>query len=402
MHRRYNIATIIGLMLLTAAVAFTITYLTVEDQFEAKLAIEQSRNDTLNKIIQVLDTVESDYVGQYEESDLIDGAIAGIIQGTGDRWSFYMNAEDYTKYLENVRNEYVGIGVTVAFSEQDGSLIITKVHSGSASEAADLRYKDRIISVNGELVSDLGYEETVARVRGAVDTPVKLGIRRGDQEWTVEIIRKNYLYNAVSSKILKGHIGYIRIDNFDSRVDINFEDAIKKLEEAGVDSLIFDVRGNPGGMKDTMVPMLDLLCPEGVLFRMRDKRGNEQVDYSSPGEVNLPMAVIVNENSYSAAEFFAVALQEYDKADIVGTGTSGKGYSQVTKELGDGSAINLSTNEYFTPQGKSLIGVGLTPDYYVEQSLDTHFMLLEEDEDLQLQKAIEVIELKVFEAGAAS
>jgi carboxyl-terminal processing protease len=144
-----------------------------------------------------------------------------------------------------------------------------------------------------------------------------------------------------------------------------------------------------------MVNMLDLLCPEGVLFTMRDKNGVESIDYSAPGQVDLPMVVIIDENSYSAAEFFAAALREYDKAEIVGTSTFGKGYSQITLELGDGSAINLSTNEYFTPNGESLIGVGVTPDHYVELGFDGSFLLLDEKDDPQLQKAIEVVALNI-------
>ncbi len=395
MKKRFNIATIIGLMLLSAVVAFTITYLTVEKHFEEQLVNEQSRNEELNKIIKVFNTIESDYVGDYEQEDLIDGAVYGIIAGMGDRWSFYMDKEAFSEYQNNINNQYVGIGVTVAFLSDENVLVVTRVHSGSAAEASGIRYKDKIFSVDGELVADIGYDETVARVRGAEDTPVTLGIKRGNEELNVQVVRKSYLYNAVSSQILSNNLGYIKIDNFDSRVDVNFEDALKKLLDANITGLIFDVRGNPGGMKDTMVSMLDILCPEGVLFKMRDKHGAEVVDRSDANEVNLPMVVIVNENSYSAAEFFAVALQEYDKADIIGTGTSGKGYSQVTKALGDGTAINLSTNEYFTPTGKSLIGVGLTPDHFVESNPDVNFMLLEPEEDTQLQKAIEVLLVKI-------
>lgn len=395
MKKRFNIATIIGLMLLVAAVTFTLTYLTVERQFQEQLAVEDSREDIFNKLGKIIDLIEEMYVGEYELDELIDGAAHGIIAATGDRWSYYLDEEDFARYKENLMNQYVGIGVTVSFDIEKNAIVITKVHSGSPAEAVGLKPKDLIIGVNGEKVSDLGYEETVNRVRGEENTPVTIEIQRGETFMTREIIRKSYLYNPVSSKIIAGNIGYIKIDNFDSRVDVSFEDAVGKLQEAGVDGLIFDVRGNSGGMKNAMVNMLDLLCPEGVLFTMRDKNGNVSVDYSAPGEVSLPMVVIVDQNSYSAAEFFAAALQEYGKAEIVGTGTFGKGYSQITLELGDGSAINLSTNEYFTPNGKSLIGVGITPDHYVELNFDGNFMLLEEEEDNQLQKAIEVVGLEI-------
>jgi carboxyl-terminal processing protease len=399
MKKRFNVATIIGLMLLAAAVTFTITYLSVERQFQDQLALDQTRDQSLNKVVKVLDTIENDFVGKYDPEKLIDGAVAGIVAATGDRWSFYMDKEDFKKYQTDIMNQYVGVGVTVSYDEKQAGLVITKVHAGSPAEAAGIKQKDMIVGVDGETVKDLGYEETVNRVRGEENTSVTLNIMRGQTSLSVKVVRKSYQYNAVSSKIINDNIGYVKIDNFDSRVDVNFEDAIAKLQEAGVKGLVFDVRGNPGGMKDAMVNMLDLLCPEGVLFKMRDKQGNESVDYSSAGEVDLPMVVIVNQDSYSAAEFFAVALQEYGKAQIVGTGTTGKGYSQVTKDLGDGTAINLSTNEYFTPKGKSLIGVGIKPDYFVELSTDKNSMLLDEKDDNQLQKAIEVISLKISQAG---
>lgn len=395
MKKRFNIATIIGLMLLVAAVTFTITYMSVERQFQEQLAVEGSRDKIFSKLGTIIDLIEEKYVGEYELEDLIDGAAYGIVAATGDRWSYYLNEEDFVRYKESIMNQYVGIGVTVSFDAEKNVLVITKVHAGSPAEASGLMPKDLIVGVNGEKVADLGYEGTVNRVRGEENTPVTIEIQRGETFFTREIIRKSYQYNPVSSKIIAGNIGYIRIDNFDSRVDVSFEDAVGKLTEAGVEGLIFDVRGNPGGLKNAMVTMLDLLCPEGVLFTMRDKNGNVTVDYSAPGEIPLPMAVIVDENSYSAAEFFAAALQEYGKAEIVGTGTFGKGYSQDTLELGDGSAIKLSTNEYFTPHGKSLIDVGITPDYYVELNFDGSFLLLEEEEDNQLQKAIEVVGLKI-------
>ncbi|MGI6040246.1 MAG: S41 family peptidase [Clostridiales bacterium] len=395
MKKKFNVATIIGLMLLVAVITFTITYLTVERQFQEQLAIEKSRDDVFNKLGKIVDIIDEMYIGEYDPDDLIDGAAYGLVAATGDRWSYYMNEEDYASYKDSIMNQYVGIGVTVTFDEDNQALVIAKVHTGSPAEAAGLKVRDMIVGVDGQKVSDLGYDGTVSKVRGEENTPVVLEIMRGTTAMTREIVRKSYLYNPVSSKIISDNIGYIKIDNFDSRVDVSFEDALGKLLDANVDGLIFDVRGNPGGLKNAMVNMLDLLCPEGVLFTMRDKNGVESIDYSAPGQVDLPMVVIIDENSYSAAEFFAAALREYDKAEIVGTSTFGKGYSQITLELGDGSAINLSTNEYFTPNGESLIGVGVTPDHYVELGFDGSFLLLDEKDDPQLQKAIEVVALNI-------
>ncbi len=392
-------ATVIGLVLLTSVVTFTITYLCAQQIFDSRLMDSGKRNEQIAKIEKVLDTIENDFVGEYNDEDLLDGAIAGIVAGTGDRWSFYMNEEEYAEYQESVANEFVGIGVTVVYTEENGGLTIAKVHSGSSAEEAGLQKYDVITSVDGEKVLDIGYDEAIDRVKGEENTTVTLGVVTDGVERDVQVARRTCLYNPVSSEIIDNNIGYVRIENFDSRVDVNFEDAVNKLVDAGVNGLIFDVRDNGGGYKDVMVKMLDLLCSDdmydGVIFTMKDKYGNETVDKVTEGGIDLPMTVIVNENSYSAAEFFAAALQEYGKADIVGTGTSGKGYSQVTKELGDGSAINISTNEYFTPSGKSLIGVGIEPDYYVEFDSEQSFLLIDHVDDIQLQKALEVMKDKI-------
>jgi len=403
MKRRFNIATVIGLMALTAALTFAMMYFPLESRFNEQLAREKQNSDKYEKIDNLLKTIENDFVGEYDLETLMDGAAAGIISATGDRWSFYMSDAEYESYKQSVANEYVGIGVTVVYDEARAGLVVAKVHSGSPAEVAGLKYKDLIVGADGERVADIGYQGTVERVRGIAGTNVTLTVipRDAEEETSVTVQRSAYKYNPISSEIIEGNIGLIRIENFDLNVDTNFVDALSKLLDAGVEGLVFDVRNNPGGLKTAMVNILDILCPEGNLITMRDKRGNELVDYSDAEEINLPMAVIVNEDSYSAAEFFAAALSEYGKAKIVGTGTSGKGYSQVTIELGDGSAINLSTNEYFTPNGNSLIGKGLKPDYHIESAPNVNILLLEHSEDEMLQTALNVVRIRISSESAA-
>ncbi|NLM61616.1 MAG: PDZ domain-containing protein, partial [Clostridiales bacterium] len=200
MKKRFNVATIIGLMLLVAAVTFTVTYLTVERHFQEQLAVEGSRDKIFSKLDTIINIIEDKYVGEYELDDLIDGAAFGIVAATGDQWSYYLDEEDYARYKESVMNQYVGIGVTVTFDAERGALIVTKVHAGSPAEESGLKPKDMIIGVNGEKVADLGYEETVNRVRGEENTPVTIEFQRGETIMTREIVRRSYLYNPVSSK----------------------------------------------------------------------------------------------------------------------------------------------------------------------------------------------------------
>ncbi len=394
MKKRFNLATVIGFVLLAAALSFMFTYFAVERQFENILQVEQNEQRQLKKLTRMLDIIDEEFVGDYDKDTLLDGAAAGIIAATGDRWSFYMTAEDYAEYQQSVLNSYVGIGTTVVFDTERNGILIAKIHDGSPAAASDLKERDLIVSVDGKRVEDVGYEEAVELVRGEEGTTVTLGVVSAGEtaEHSVIVERASYIYNPVSSEIIDGNIGYVKIDNFDEHASDYFEEAIQRLVAADVKGIIFDVRNNGGGMKNEMVKMLDLLCPEGKLFIMRDKQGNESVDYSdAEHEVDLPMVVIVNENTYSAAEFFGAALREYGKAMIVGVETSGKGYAQQTRTLGDGSAMNISISEYFTPSGVSLIGTGVPLDIEVEQEDDTNLYLIDREDDTQFTAALDLM-----------
>jgi len=388
MKKRYNLVTLIGLLLVTSALTFTFTFTIVRNAFNESLSSENDTNERLGKIISVLDIIKDNYIGQYDEPALIEGAVEGIVNGTGDRWSYYVSAEAYEQYESYKNNSFVGVGLSVIYDEKSGGMVVTKVHPGSSAESAGIKFRDVVVAVGGERVVDLGYADAVEKVRGAAGTEVTITVARDGTEQDFTMTRSGYVFEAITSSILAGDIGYMRIDNFDSGVDSAFANALNSLLDAGVKGLIFDVRNNPGGFKDAMIKMLDKLCPEGTLMIMRDKNGNEDIDTSDAAEVALPMVVIVNEDSYSAAEFFAAALQEYGKAEIIGTQTFGKGYSQIGIELGDGSLINLSTNEYFTPNGKSLIGVGVVPDHIVEFEGDVNWQLLDPEADNQILYAL--------------
>lgn len=217
-------------------------------------------------------------------------------------------------------------------------------------------------------------------------------LRRGDTQFDVSVERATIEIKVVSYELLDDGIGYIKINNFDTNCSRDAIAAIEALQTEGATSLIFDLRFNPGGMKNELVRLLDYLLPEGPLFHSVNYLGKEDVDYSDEDYLNLPMAVLVNEDSYSAAEFFAAALQEYEAGVVVGTQTCGKGNYQQTFQLSDGSAVAVSTGHYQTPNGVNLAGSGVTPDIVVEVDEETYLNLyyekVEKKEDLQLQAAI--------------
>ena len=363
------------------------------EQVEADTATQEDYHEKLDEIVALLNEV---YVDGYDTDKLGDYLAQAAVAATGDRWSYYLSAEDYDAFVESNENAYVGIGVTVESSDDltDG-VQITKVTPNSPAEEAGIEADDRIYAVEGETVESLGLDETKNRIRGEEGTEVTLTILRGEKKFDVTVKRASVEVEVVKYSMLDGSIGYIKINNFEANSADRTIEAIDTLREQGAKALVFDLRFNPGGRKDELVRVLDDLLPEGPLFRSVDYKGNESVDYSDADCVELPMAVLVNGDSYSAAEFFAAALQEYDWATVVGTKTCGKANYQQTFRLSDGSAVAVSTGHYQTPHGVTLANVGVTPDEIVEVDNKTYLELYKEavavKDDAQLQAAIKAV-----------
>lgn len=363
------------------------------EQVEADTAAQEDYHEKLDEIVALLNEV---YVDGYDTDKLGDYLAQAAVAATGDRWSYYVSAEDYDAFVESNENAYVGIGVTVESSDDltDG-VQITKVTPNSPAEEAGIEADDRIYAVEGETVESLGLDETKNRIRGEEGTEVTLTILRGEKKFDVTVKRASVEVEVVKYSMLDGSIGYIKINNFEANSADRTIEAIDTLREQGAKALVFDLRFNPGGRKDELVRVLDELLPEGPLFRSVDYKGNESVDYSDADCVELPMAVLVNGDSYSAAEFFAAALQEYDWATVVGTKTCGKANYQQTFRLSDGSAVAVSTGHYQTPHGVTLANVGVTPDEIVEVDNKTYLELYKEavavKDDAQLQAAIKAV-----------
>lgn len=363
------------------------------EQVEADTATQEDYHEKLDEIVALLNEV---YVDGYDTDKLGDYLAQAAVAATGDRWSYYVSAEDYDAFVESNENAYVGIGVTVESSDDltDG-VQITKVTPNSPAEEAGIEADDRIYAVEGETVESLGVDEAKNRIRGEEGTEVTLTILRGEKKFDVTVKRASVEVEVVKYSMLDGSIGYIKINNFEANSADRTIEAIDTLRGQGAKALVFDLRFNPGGRKDELVRVLDELLPEGPLFRSVDYKGNESVDYSDADCVELPMAVLVNGDSYSAAEFFAAALQEYDWATVVGTKTCGKANYQQTFRLSDGSAVAVSTGHYQTPHGVTLANVGVTPDEIVEVDNKTYLELYKEavavKDDAQLQAAIKAV-----------
>ena len=378
----------VALCALTAVTVFTISYIGMERRLESLLPGYQAEAEIYGKIGEIRRTIDAYYVGEYDEQDAVDMAAAGYVAGIGDQWSTYMYKESYDEYKLSFSGQSFGIGLFTSYVADKNELRIVEVFPGSDGETLALQKGDLILGAEGKTVDKDGYTEVVNAIAGEEGTKAQVTIYRtatGETE-TVEMERKTTEQVMATGWMLEdGKTGMVRIYNFRKGSETQMIDAVDALIEQGAERLVFDVRNNPGGSVESVCDALDYLLPEGDIMTLRTKGGDETIYRSDADEINLPMAVLVNADSISAAEFFAAALQEYDKAIIVGGQTMGKGYSQQNYVLSDGSALHLSDQEYFTPQGKSLIGTGITPDVPADapEGFDLYFAAQEDDPQLQ-------------------
>lgn len=386
-------------VVLTAAVVFGATFGVMyarNKALEAKVEELSATNGENRKLSELRGLIDQVYIGEIDEDYMTECLCAAMVEGIDDEWSYYISAEDYAAFVENQTNSYVGIGITIRLIEEtDPGFTIIEISPDSPAEKAGLKPGDILIGVGGQSAIEIGMDETKNLVRGEAGTDVTVKFLIDGEEKDITMKRASVKSVNVTYELLEDQIGYVHIKNFEQDCAKDSIAAIEDLRLQGAQSLIFDVRFNPGGMKNELVMLLDYLLPEGVIFRSERYDGTSDTDTSDANYLDMPMCVLVNVDSYSAAEFFAAALQEYGAATIVGTQTYGKGYFQQCLRLSDGSAVNISTGKYFTPNGVSLAGVGITPDKVVEISDDDYLAVylgsIEHKDDIQLQTAIDVL-----------
>ena len=347
-----------------------------------------------SKLTQVQNMIEERFIGEVDPTALEDAAAAAMVAATGDRWSGYIPAAEYEDYMDRMNNSYVGVGMTIRALEE-GFEVIQVEPTGPAAEAG-VQAGDVVVAVFGQRVAGISANDLSVQVKGEAGTTVDLTFARGEEELTFTIERREIQTTVAEGRMLEDGIGLVTIYNFDSRCADETIAAIEDLLDQGAGKLIFDVRGNPGGYASELVEVLDYLLPEGPLFRSEYYTGKVKVDESDAKCLDVPMAVLMNGDSYSAAEFFAAALEEYEAAITVGQPTTGKGYFQTTTRLKDGSAVRLSVGKYTTPNGVSLAEVGgLVPNIQVDVDEEVYMQILagtlEPENDPQIQAALEAL-----------
>ena len=349
----------------------------------------------LEELKKLLETYYID-IDKVEMTKVEDAAANAMVEALGDRWSYYVTKEEYAQLMEQNANSYVGIGITITAREDKQGFDITKVEPGGSAQAGGILPGDILIGAEGERFINVDSSVCSGIIRGKEGTKVTVNVIRDGEELSFELTRQTIKSKVAEGKMLPGNIGLVSITNFNDRCAEESIAAIESLIEQGATAFIFDVRNNPGGYKHELVKLLDYLLPEGKLFVSKDYTGKESTDWSDDKCLRMPMAVLINGNSYSAAEFFAAALEEYEWATVVGDPTTGKGNFQVTFQLSDGSGVGLSIGKYFTPKGVSLADAGgLVPKVLVEISEELEAKiyadLVPPEEDPQIQAAVNAL-----------
>lgn len=334
--------------------------------------------------------IDENYIGDVDEEALEEGIYKGYIQGLEDPYSVYYNEEETKDLYETTEGEYSGIGAVLSQDLESGVITLVQIYEDSPAAKAGLKDNDILTKVGDIEVTGMDLSEVVTYIKGEKGTDVDLTVLRGEdaEEITVTATRDTVEAQTVKYEMLEGQTGYLSVSEFDSVTYAQYEEALNELTAQGMTGLIVDLRNNPGGNLNTVCEMLDLVLPKGTIVYTEDKDGKRETATSDDEhQINVPMVVLINGNSASASEIYAGAIQDYGIGKIVGTQTYGKGVVQQIFDLGDGTSVKLTIAEYFTPNGRSIDGEGITPDVEVEYEADEN----NPEADNQLEKALEVM-----------
>lgn len=349
------------------------------------------------KLAEAVQVLRDFYVGELDEERLADAAAAAMVDSLNDQWSYYLSAGDLQSYMDSQNNQYGGLGIVIS-SDESGAAVVQKVHPSSPAGEAGVPVGSHFLTAGGRDLRGMDMDSVTEWLRSLIaEGLVEMTLLTPEgTEFSCSLVPGEVMTDPVSYEKLDSGYGYIRIENFEARCAAMAIAAVEALMQEDVPGIVFDVREDPGGQLSELLMLLDYLLPEGVLFRAVSADGAEELYTSKSGWVSVPVAVLVNEDSYSAAEFFAAALMDYDRGIVVGSQTTGKGAAQVTILLEDHSAIHISNIYYYTPSGRNLAETGLTPDITVdmddEKRISLFYGLLDHAEDEQLQAAVEALQ----------
>ena len=339
--------------------------------------------------------IDKNYLYEYDTDAMIDGAISGMVKGLGNKFTYYQTEEEYQESLQSGKSDYVGIGVHLTYDEETDVIRVLGTMPDSPAEKAGIKGGDLIFQVDDLIITADTYYDGVNNIRGEEGTDVKIRVKRGDEILEFTITRQKIQENNVTSEIIDG-IGYIRIFAFDNDIYKQFRTAYDEIANQGISGLVIDLRNNPGGYVDDTLKILDMFVGQEDVLRLVDKNGKEKVYSTTDTEnINIPLAVIVNQNSASASEIFASIVMDLNRGEVFGTQTYGKGVVQYVLRIKDHGSIDCVAAQYFTPSGVVIQDNGITPTHVIE--VDEEYKnntFIPRDKDAQLQGALEYIKNK--------
>lgn len=382
--------TVFLLVIATAVVTLNATIFA----FYALMGFNAQKTKDVLRFFGALRFIETQYVRDVDYTNLIDGAISGMVKTLDDPHSIYLDPKMYELMRSHTEGSFGGVGIVMGF--KDNKITVISVMEGTPSEAAGIKTGDEIIAVDGTPTNEIEPEEVVLHIRGEIGTDVTLKIRRAGEEDKDYVVRRATIQvHTVAGQMLPDTdgIGYIRIASFSEHTADEFKDAYRALEKEGVKGMIIDLRENPGGLVTSCVAIANMVVPKGPVVSVVQKDGRREEYESELSEEKYPLVVLIDGNSASASEILAGALQDTGAATIVGETSYGKGSVQVILPLYDDDALKLTIAKYYTPSGRSIDGTGIEPDIRVEPQADSA-------QDAQLLKAIDVMKGKLAGIGA--
>lgn len=349
---------------------------------------------TEKKLSELRGLIDRQFLGDVDEEALTEGIYKGYLKALDDPYTVYYDEEETKELNESLSGEFSGVGALLSQDRETGIITLTQIYDDSPAMKAGLKNGDILYKVEGKEVANLGLNEVVRTIKGEKDTEVNLTVLRGSkrEEVTVTVVRDIVEKQTVDYEMLDEKISHLTITEFDTVTYDQFTEVLDALEEQNVKGMIIDLRGNPGGSLTTVCDILDEILPRGLLVFTEDKSGKRK-EYTSDAKdrLDVPLVVLIDGSSASASEIFAGAIQDYEKGEIVGSQSYGKGVVQSLYNLKDGTCVKLTVSEYFTPKGRSINGKGITPDVEVKYEYNEE----DPEADNQLDKAVEVLKKKI-------
>ena len=388
-HKEYASGVLTGILVVTLAVGGV--KFVQQRQYNGVL----SDSSHVQKIEYLEKLIDQEYLGEVDNDEMAEGVYAGLVYGLGDVYSRYYTADEYAQETASTDGAYAGIGVSIQ-KNKNGGVQIAECYEGGPGAEAGLQTGDVITAINDTDVTDMELSDVVSLIRENKDKTIVLTVFRENEEKSREISVDvtDVELPSVFGEMLDKKTGYIQITQFTGVTPQQYKDMFTELKDKGMERLVIDLRDNPGGLLTSVCDILREILPEGLIVYTEDKYGNrEEETCDGKNKLDMPLAVLLNENSASASEIFAGAVQDHGVGTIVGTTTYGKGVVQELRQLSDGSAVKLTVSNYYTPNGNSINKVGIKPD--VEVKLASVLLNKDEitqEEDNQLQKALNVIE----------